>query len=267
MVHRDIKPGNLMISLRGDRPVVKVLDFGLAKVSVESMVFDVRQAEVNPPGGLAGSLTDTGQVLGTPEFIAPEQITDSQKADIRADIYSLGCTLYYLLRGGPPFDAKTLYDVIQAHRSIDAKPLNIVRPEVPPARSALVAKMMAKEPARRFQTPIEVARALEPFFTKRAIPSSHGTKTAVSRSTHEPPDEMINVPDVVAACENGPVAQSLGTGRFATRAVAGALMLVGAIGALGVATYRGEHRPGTPPQPAGTTPVGRGRDPNTGTKS
>ena len=66
--------------------------------------------------------------------------------------------------------------------------------------------MMAKEPARRFQTPIEVARALEPFFTKRAIPSSHGTKTAVSRSAHEPPDEMINVPDVVAACENGPVA-------------------------------------------------------------
>src|SRR5207249_1181090 len=71
------------------------------------------------------ALTATGQMLGTPDFVAPEQILDAQGADIRADIYSLGCTLYYLLSGGPPFPSETLYDVLQAHHSMDARPLNL----------------------------------------------------------------------------------------------------------------------------------------------
>ena len=112
-------------------------------------------------------MTLAGQMLGTPDFIAPEQIDDAQSADIRADIYSLGCTFYYLLSGGPPFQAKTLYDMLQAHHSMDAQGLNFVRPEVPAELAALVAKMMAKDPARRFQTPDEVAKALSPFFKKR----------------------------------------------------------------------------------------------------
>ena len=93
MVHRDIKPGNLMLSYTGNRAVVKVLDFGLAKAT--------REAPVD------GGLTNPGQALGTPDYMAPEQIRDAQKADIRADIYSLGCTLYYLLGGGPPFRRRT----------------------------------------------------------------------------------------------------------------------------------------------------------------
>ena len=92
-------------------------------------------------------------MLGTPDYIAPEQIIDAQRADIRADIYSLGCTLYYLLTGGPPFEAKSLYDILQAHHSMDARPLNLVRPEVPVELAALVGKMMAKEPDRRYQEP------------------------------------------------------------------------------------------------------------------
>ena len=84
-------------------------------------------------------------MLGTPDYIAPEQTLDAQKADIRADIYSLGCTLYYLLTGGPPFQGTSLYDILQAHHSIDAKPLNLVRPEVPVELAAVVAKMMAKD--------------------------------------------------------------------------------------------------------------------------
>ncbi len=152
MVHRDIKPANLMLSRKGDRPLVKVLDFGLSKATRESP--------------LDSGLTQAGQMLGTPDYIAPEQTINAQGADIRADIYSLGCTLYYLLSGGPPFKGTNLYDILQAHHSMDARPLNFVRPEVPVELAAVVDKMMAKDPNRRFQTPDEVAEALAPFFKK-----------------------------------------------------------------------------------------------------
>ena len=138
MVHRDIKPANLILarsSGKGDKAIVKVLDFGLAKVTSE--------------GPVDGGLTREGQMLGTPDYIAPEQIRDAQSADIRADIYSLGCTFYYLLTGGPPFVGDNLWDLYQAHFSMDASPLNLVRPEIPVELAALVAKMMAKEPHRR----------------------------------------------------------------------------------------------------------------------
>jgi serine/threonine protein kinase len=166
MVHRDIKPSNLMLAPAGKKAVVKVLDFGLAKVTSEG------QAE--------GGLTREGQMLGTPDYIAPEQIRHAQSADIRADIYSLGCTLYYLLAGRPPFGGETLWDIYQAHFSMDASPLNLVRPEVPVEIAALVAKMMAKEPERRFQTPREVAQALTPFF-KSGSAAAVGTKLEVSQ--------------------------------------------------------------------------------------
>src|SRR4029077_18457415 len=152
MVHRDIKPSNLMLSREGNRAAIKVLDFGLAKLKSE--------------GAVDGGMTHEGQMLGTPDYIAPEQISDARKADIRADIYSLGCTLYYLLTGKPPFQGDSLYDLLQAHHSMDATPLNLVRPEVPVELAALVAKMMAKELGRRFQEPREVAQALSPFFKK-----------------------------------------------------------------------------------------------------
>ena len=144
-----------MLAREGDKATVKILDFGLAKVAREEKV--------------DGGLTREGQAVGTPDYMAPEQITDASSADIRADIYSLGCTLYYFLTGGPPFRANSLYDIYQAHISRDADPLNSVRPEVPGELAALVAKMMAKDPARRFQTPDEVARALEPFVKKGTV--------------------------------------------------------------------------------------------------
>ena len=153
MVHRDIKPANLILAREGKKAVVKVLDFGLAKVTSE--------------GQADSGLTREGQMLGTPDYIAPEQIRDAQSADIRADIYSLGCTLYYLLTGGPPFRGDSLWDLYQAHFSMDAGPLNLVRPEVPVELAALVAKMMAKEPGRRFQTPGEVAQALSAVLQAR----------------------------------------------------------------------------------------------------
>ena len=168
MVHRDIKPGNLMLSRNDDRAVIKVLDFGLAKASLENKVVELGMDDGEQARRAGADLTLAGQMLGTPDFIAPEQIDDAQSADIRADIYSLGCTLYYLLSGGPPFHAQTLYDILHAHHSMDARLLNFVRPEVPAELAALVAKMMAKEPGRRFQAPDEVAKALAPFFKRKA---------------------------------------------------------------------------------------------------
>ena len=126
-----------------------MLDFGLAKVTSE--------------GQEDGGLTREGQMLGTPDFIAPEQIRDAKSADIRADIYSLGCTLYYLLTGKPPFKGENLWDLYQAHFSNAAAPLNLVRPEVPAELAALVTKMMAKDPECRFHEPKHVVQALLPF--------------------------------------------------------------------------------------------------------
>jgi formylglycine-generating enzyme required for sulfatase activity/serine/threonine protein kinase len=152
LVHRDIKPGNLILLRKGNTATVKILDFGLAKAAREEKVED--------------QLTFAGQALGTPAYMAPEQITDAQTADIRADIYSLGGTLYFLLAGRPPFQAKTQYELFQAHISRIADPLNQVRSDVSAELAALVAKMLAKDPADRFQTPAEVAQALKPFCTK-----------------------------------------------------------------------------------------------------
>ena len=182
IVHRDIKPGNLILTRSGDRSTVKILDFGLNKVTCDKEVDH--------------SLTREGQMLGTPDYIAPEQTLDAQSVDIRADIYSLGCTLYYLLSGRPPFRAGTLFEVLQAHHSTEATALDLVRPEVPIELAGVVARMMAKQPRQRFQTPAEVASALVPFFKK-------GSVVAIETKTDRSP-----------AIPNGPIApldQSLST--------------------------------------------------------
>ena len=158
MIHRDIKPGNLILLREGKKATVKILDFGLAKMRSEQ--------PIDRP------LTQAGQMLGTPDYIAPEQTLDAQNADIRADIYSLGCTLYQLVTGHPPFEGNTLYAVLQAHHSVEAQPLHAVRPEVPMELAAVVAKMMAKEPGRRYQTPAEVAQALKPFLKPDGLSNS-----------------------------------------------------------------------------------------------
>jgi serine/threonine protein kinase len=149
MVHRDIKPHNLILSRQGKKHIVKVLDFGLAKAT--------REGNTDP------ALTGEGMMLGTPAYIAPEQARDAAGADIRADIYSLGCTLYYLLTGTPPFPGTSAIQVLHGHLMREATPLSQVRQEVPAELAAVVAKMMAKDPAQRYQKPIEVAQALAPF--------------------------------------------------------------------------------------------------------
>ena len=200
MVHRDIKPANLILARDGKKAIVKVLDFGLAKVTSE--------------GQTDSGLTREGQMLGTPDYIAPEQIRDAQSADIRADIYSLGCTFYYLLTGGPPFRGDHLWDVYQAHFSMEAGPLNLVRPEVPVELAAVVAKMMAKEPGRRFQTPGEVARALTPFFKPAATQPAVSAQRvpAAAAAGAAPAPRRCRLPPVQPAVDN-PVAIPLHAGR------------------------------------------------------
>jgi serine/threonine-protein kinase len=148
MVHRDIKPHNLLVAARGGQ--VKILDMGLARVDV-------------PAAGAAGALTLEGAVMGTPDFLAPEQAIDAHSVDIRADIYSLGCTLYFLLTGQPPFVGGSLAQKLAWHLHAEPQPIEDLRRDVPPALAAVVRKMMAKKPGDRYATPAEVALALAPF--------------------------------------------------------------------------------------------------------
>lgn len=153
-VHRDIKPHNLILTHASGAATVKILDFGLAKMT--------RHGDSGPTFGPTG-ITGVGTWLGTPDYIAPEQTSDAAKVDIRADIYSLGCTLYFLLTGRPPFQANDFVNLVQAHRSATAKRLDAVRPDVPAKLASVVAKAMAKKPEQRYQTPAEFAAAMTQF--------------------------------------------------------------------------------------------------------
>jgi serine/threonine protein kinase len=185
MVHRDIKPSNLMLSRKKRQAVIKVLDFGVAKATSEQNAPELGTSVPALPVDLGDQLTRTGEMLGTPDFIAPEQIVDAQQADIRADIYSLGCTLYFLLSGDAPYPDLNLRDVLIAHRALDARRLTEVRADVPSELSALVARMMAKDPGDRLQEPVEVATALLPFFRKPPVtPGS----TTLGVAELRPPD-------------------------------------------------------------------------------
>jgi choice-of-anchor C domain-containing protein len=145
-VHRDIKPANLMVTPDGR---LKILDFGLAKM----------QSELSSEPGL----TSTGALLGSIDYMAPEQADDPRVADIRADIYSLGCTFYTLLAGHPPFPTGSLWDRIQAHARSRHRPLPSIRSDVPVALAAAVDRMLAKSPSLRPSTPADVVLSLAPF--------------------------------------------------------------------------------------------------------
>ena len=124
LVHRDIKPANLMLSRSG---VVKILDLGLAKL----------RSDCRPADDHSDTLTQAGATIGTVDYMAPEQWEDPGKVDIRADMYGLGCTLYYLLTGNVVYRADTVGKKILAHRGLPAPSLCEFRPDVPPALDAI----------------------------------------------------------------------------------------------------------------------------------
>ena len=153
LVHRDIKPANLLLSRTG---VLKVLDLGLARFFHEDA--DGLTSEHN-----------SQSILGTADYLAPEQGRDSHAVDIRADIYSLGATFYFLLVGRPPFADGTLNQKLIWHQMKAPTPVRKLRPEAPEAMAAVLERMMAKDAAKRYQTPAEVVAALAPW-TRAALP-------------------------------------------------------------------------------------------------
>ncbi len=150
MVHRDIKPSNVLVTQTQGREsvgLVKILDLGLARLRKEG----------------SNELTQPGAVMGSADYIAPEQANDAHRADIRADIYGLGCTLYFLLAGEPPFPHGTAMEKLFAHLQGEPEPIEQRRADVPPGLVPVLRRMMAKQPEARYQAPLEVVQVLEPF--------------------------------------------------------------------------------------------------------
>jgi serine/threonine protein kinase len=146
IVHRDVKPANLLLDESG---IIKILDMGLARLEIDS--------EFNAADGL----TATGVMMGTVDYMPPEQSFDPKLADARSDIYSLGCTLYFLLMGHTPYTADTLFQRIIAHRDQPIPDIKHHIPELPGWIQDVFARMVAKSPSDRFQTMDELVEAIE----------------------------------------------------------------------------------------------------------
>ncbi len=177
LVHRDIKPANLLLAQApGLRcaGLVKVLDMGLARL-LESAT-----------GEAFETLTREGAIMGSLDYLAPEQAANSHAADIRADLYGLGCTLYYLLTGEAPFPGRNPLEKLLRHRN-DPPRLDEKRPELPPAVVAVVHRLMAKRPEDRYQTPAEAAAALAAAAVARGNRPYDGSPTPIGELLPEAP--------------------------------------------------------------------------------
>jgi serine/threonine protein kinase len=166
MVHRDLKPSNLMLVPGAGGPpdttlqaTVKILDIGLARP-----LYDETAPDKPPHLGL----TSEGVMLGTPDYMAPEQARDPRSCDIRADVYSLGCVLYHAVAGQPPFPDKNVLSQMIRHATEAPRPLRELNPAVADGLQQIVSWMLAKDPAQRYPTPERAAQALRVFLAAGA---------------------------------------------------------------------------------------------------
>jgi serine/threonine-protein kinase len=165
LIHRDIKPANLLVDRKN---VVKLLDLGLARFA------DDEQASL--------TVMFDENVLGTADYLAPEQAIDSHRADARSDIYGLGCSFYFLLTGHPPFPGGTLAQRLLRHQEQPPPSIHIDRTDVPDDLAAICMKMIAKQPADRYQTAAEVGNVLKQWLVAQGAgvdaPSGSGRSSA-----------------------------------------------------------------------------------------
>jgi formylglycine-generating enzyme required for sulfatase activity len=172
VLHRDVKPSNL---LRHEDGTIKVADFGLARL------------QAGPRDGFAPTrpqLTHTSTLLGTVDFLAPEQARNIRDADHRADIYSLGCTLHYLLTGKPVYGGNSVMQKVAAHQKQAVPSLRTDLPEISPELDGVFQRLLAKKPADRPQSMQEVIDLLRPLATQEKLPSGSHSITRSMRTTH-----------------------------------------------------------------------------------
>ena len=172
LVHRDIKPSNIMIMADGN---AKILDLGLARAMGEEK-----------------GITRANTVLGTLDYASPEQLSDASRADVRSDLYSVGCTLYFTLSGRPPFEGGDVINKIFRQRLDDPEPLENIARGVPAAFAAMVRRLMAKKPDERYQTCKELRADMARWTDPTRLRAILGAEAEAARSFHPPPPPLAD---------------------------------------------------------------------------
>jgi serine/threonine-protein kinase len=255
IVHRDLKPANLFLARRRDgSQVVKVLDFGISKA-------------IDPLSGMSPStLTRSSSLLGSPLYMAPEQLRSAKKVDQRADVWAVGVILFELLAGRPPFDGQTLAEVFAAILERQPAALRTFRPDLPAGLEAIVMRCLAREPSQRFANVGELASSLGEFAPAHARPlvervvraapgggaSSPAPAHAEAAASSPPRPGSLSASAAPWSSTNG-VARRHRRGPWL--AVAGAIALGGAAGSFGVARWVTAHRHPYEPQRAPASSV------------
>jgi serine/threonine-protein kinase len=253
IVHRDLKPSNLFLTQRVDgSPLVKVLDFGISKVSATH-------------GGRSelASITQTSALMGSPLYMSPEQMTSARSVDARSDVWSLGVILYELLSGHPPFSGETLPEVCALILEGRAVPLRERVPELPPGIDALIQRCLLRDLGGRVADVGELSRALVAFAPSRARVSLERISAALGTNSQARPVRVESAPMSVPPNRRTNTAwaeSNASSGKRTSRLVlAGAVTLVLTAGTLTMLLGRGKPEPSTasavaPAQPARATP-------------